>query len=190
MDTLLLTIESLIRLCQADIDGNTILVPKDDPFEVKRLPSVILQGPVLEEHKRRRTMATFINRDLPNLTYTEGRFPRLYHLVFDLIVTTRTERELIQFHEVVARFFARHPQLQVADRGTLTLTVDKPLGSVARVNLSNLRQASGQFRVEDCPIFDGALQTGKLIRDRMVAFEGCQHETITIHPDQEVSLCP
>ena len=55
------------------------------------------------------------------------------------------------------------------DRGTLNITELIPLGGLNRVNLSNLRQSSGKCRIEDCPIYDGLVRDGKLVRD--VTFE-------------------
>ncbi len=60
----------------------------------------------------------------------------------------------------------RIPLLSVPYVGELPLTEVTPLGGGRRVNLSNLRQASGHLRIEDCPV--GAADTlqtntGKLI---------------------------
>jgi len=37
-----------------------------------------------------------------------------------------------------------------------------PVGGLKRVNLSDLRQASGRCRIEDCPVYDGRFQSGRL----------------------------
>ncbi len=46
-----------------------------------------------------------------------------------------------------------------------------PLGGLKRVNLSNLRQASGRCRIEDCPIYDGRVSTGKLATGLKIELE-------------------
>jgi len=56
------------------------------------------------------------------------------------------------------------------------------LGGLARVNLSNLRQSSGRIRIESCPVYDGDLRDGRLIRDRTFQFHGDVTEQRTIQP--------
>lgn len=53
----------------------------------------------------------------------------------------------------------------VGDHGTLNLTELVSLGGLKRVNLSNLRQASGRCRIEDCPVFDGRVIIGPLVKE-------------------------
>ncbi|MHB0998516.1 MAG: hypothetical protein ACYC27_04645 [Armatimonadota bacterium] len=103
--------------------------------------------------------------DQTNLVYEQHNQPRLYHLDFDLIVTTATEGELLDLLEKTARFYQIHPMLPVADHGSLHITELVPLGGLRRVNLSNLRQASGRCRIEDCPVYDGRVSTGPLVAE-------------------------
>lgn len=161
-------VEAFIRLVKADIDPGAVLVAADDVFEVPRVPSVILQGPTLSEDAARRTLAHSISKNRDDFTYEERRHPRLYHLDFDVIVTTGKEAELLDLTEKMARFYQQHPVLPVGDYGTLSLTELVPLGGLRRVNLSNLRQSSGRCRIEDCPVYDGRVQSGKLIRELLV----------------------
>ena len=65
---------------------------------------------------------------------------------------------------------------------SLNLTELVPLGGLARVNLSNLRQSSGRIRIESCPVYDGDLRDGRLIRDRTFQFHGDVTEQRTIQP--------
>ena len=88
----------------------------------------------------------------------------------------------MQLQETIARLYQTHPQIDIACQGTLNLTEMVPLGGLRRVNLSNLRQASGRARLEDCPIYDGKTRTGKLIRDRVFEFQGALDETRTFAP--------
>jgi hypothetical protein len=73
----------------------------------------------------------------------------------------------------------------MAPDGTLNLTELTPLGGLKRVNLSNLRQASGRARIEDCPVYDGIVREGKLIRDRTFQYTGGVDETVTHEPPSE-----
>lgn len=175
-------VEEFIRLAKRDIHPDAVLVAADDVFEVKRTPSVLLQGPVLTENTVRRTPARFLERDVAALSFEECNAPRLYHLDFDIIVTTATEPELLEFQERVARFYQVHPVLDLSPDGTLNLTELTPLGGLKRVNLSNLRQASGRARIEDCPVYDGIVREGKLIRDRTFQYTGGIEETRTHEP--------
>ncbi len=47
-----------------------------------------------------------------------------------------------------------------------------------------MRQASGRTRVEDCPVYDGEVRHGKLIRDRVFDFKDGVQETRTFEPQE------
>lgn len=173
--------EALIRLIKQEVHSNCVLVSADDLFEVKRLTSVLLQGPTLTEHGHRRCPATAFQINQNDLTTKQGRFPRHYHLDYELIVTTGKEVEMLQMQEAVTAFLAAFPVLTVGT-GTLNLTELVPLGSQRRVNLSNLHQCSGKIRIEDCPVFAGAVVDGKLISRVNIAFTGDVHSEINLNP--------
>ena len=162
MDILREVVESFVRLAKSEIHTGAVLVCADDVFEVTDVPSVVLQGPTLSEDSDRRTLARMVKRNVAELTFEQCRHPRLYHLDFDIIVTTGKEADLLDLTEKVARFYQLHPALAVGDHGVLNLTELVPLGGLKRVNLSNMRQASGRCRIEDCPIYDGRVSAGKL----------------------------
>lgn len=162
MDILREVIESFIRLAKSEIHPGAVLVCSDDVFEVTDVPSVVLQGPTLSEDGDRRTPAMLTRRSQTDLTFEQCRHPRLYHLDFDVIVTTGKESELLDLTEKIARFYQLHPTLVVGDHGSLSITELVPLGGLKRVNLSNLRQSSGKCRIEDCPVYDGRLIAGRL----------------------------
>lgn len=181
MDTLRVAVETLVRLVKAGVNEGAVLVAPDDVFEVRRVPSVLLQGPTLVEDGARRTMARSVEKDVPSLSYTATAAPRLYHLDFDVVVTTAHEGELLDLQERVARFYQLHRTLPIGDRGALNVTELVPLGGMRRVNLSNLRQAGGRLRVEDCPVFDGLVESGPLIKNRRFEYRGGV-ETDRAHP--------
>jgi hypothetical protein len=184
MSTIRTVTQEFIRLVRREVHESAVLVAADDVFEVKDTPSVILQGPVLTENGQRRTQARLIERNVPDLSYEECKAPRLYHLGFDIVVTTATETELLSLQEAVARLYQTHPVLEISDKGSLNLTELVPVGGLRRVNLSNLRQASGRARVEDCPVYDGQVRQGKLIRDRVFDFKDGVQETRTFKPHE------
>jgi len=174
MDTIRLATEALIRLFQSEIDPHTLLVAADDVFEATEVPALLLQGPTPVEDARRRTLAQWTERDQGAMTFRSGRYPRLYHLEFELVATAGDERSLLTLIGNVAMLYQRIPLLLVPDLGALSLTEVTPLGGGRRVNLSNLRQASGRLRLEDCPVGDAdALQTetGRLIRIPTIAVD-------------------
>ncbi|MCX5769523.1 MAG: hypothetical protein NTZ09_04520 [Candidatus Hydrogenedentes bacterium] len=84
---------------------------------------------------------------------------------------------LLDLQEKGARFFQAHTVLPVGELGALNLTLLTPLGGLRRVNLSNLRQESGRCRIEDCPVYDGAVLEGKLIHRRVFEFCDGVNET-------------
>ena len=155
-------VEVFVRLVKSEISPGAVLVSADDMFEVTKTPSVVLQGPTLSENGSRRTPAMLTIRNEADLTFEQRRHPRLYHLDFDVIVTTGKETGLLDLTERVARFYLLHPVITVGEYGILNLTELVPLGGLKRVNLSNLRQASGRCRIEDCPVYDGRTEYGKL----------------------------
>lgn len=162
MELLREIVESFVRLVKSEVDTGAVLVASDDVFEVTRTPSVVLQGPTLTEDAARRTPAKQVRKSQGDLTFEERKYPRLYHLDFDIVVTTGKEGELLDLTEKVARFYQLHPVLEVGEHGALNLTELTPLGGLKRVNLSNLRQSSGKCRIEDCPVYDGRVVSGKL----------------------------
>jgi len=174
MDSIRLATEALIRLFQVEIDPHTLLVAADDVFEAAEVPALLLQGPTPVEDARRRTLARWTERDQTAMTFRSGRYPRLYHLDFELVASAGDERSLLTLVSNVAALYQRIPLLSVPDFGTLPLTEVTPLGGWRRVNLSNLRQASGRLRIEDCPVGDAdALQTdmGRLVGTPMIAVD-------------------
>ncbi len=164
-------VEAFVRLVKAEVNPGAVLVCADDIFEVTAVPSVVLQGPTLTEDTARRTPARQVRKNEGELTFEERRHPRLYHLDFDVIVTTGKEGELLDLTEKIARFYQLHPVLEVGEHGSLAITELVPLGGLKRVNLSNLRQASGRCRIEDCPIYDGRVVSGKLATGLAVELE-------------------
>jgi hypothetical protein len=155
-------VETFVRLVKTEVDPGAALVSADDVFEVTKTPSVILQGPTLIENRDRRTPAMLTKRNNADLTFEQCRHPRLYHLDFDIVMTTGKEAELLDLTGKLARFYQLHPVLSVGEHGSLDVTELVPLGGLKRVNLSNLRQASGRCRIEDCPVYDGRISSGKL----------------------------
>ncbi len=182
MESIRLVVESFIRLVKAEIEEDAVLVFSDDVFEVPNVPSVVLQGPTLTENGDRRSQVKLVEKDIPGLTYEECRHPRLYHLDFDLIVTAGHELGLLEYQEKVARFYQLHPVLEVEDEGFLNVTEMVPLGGLKRVNLSNLRQSSGRCRIEDCPVYDGLVRDGKLVKDLIFQFRDGVDEDFTYKP--------
>lgn len=171
MDILREVVESFVRLAKSEIHPGAVLVCADDMFEVTNVPSIVLQGPTLSEDGDRRSQAMLTKRNESGLTFEQCRHPRLYHLDFDIIVTTGKEVDLLDLTEKVAQFYQLHPALTVGDHGVLNLTELVPLGGLKRVNLSNLRQASGRCRIEDCPIYDGRVRAGKLAASVKIKIE-------------------
>jgi len=84
LSTIQTVTETLIRLAKQAIHPDTVLVFPDDLFEVQRTPSVILQGPKLAEDRFRRSQSRLFEKNVAELSFEECRFPRLYHLDFDL----------------------------------------------------------------------------------------------------------
>ena len=163
------------QLVELQVTQQTVLVPSDTPFEIKRTPSMIIQGPQLKENTPRRSQSPIITSNLPELTFTSCKPPRLYHLDFDLILTTATEPDLLDYQEKITAFFQHNLTLAIPNLGSLNLTERKPMGSLRRVNHSNLRQSAGRCRIEDCPIFGSPIQQGKLIKHRTFQFPGTGH---------------
>ena len=87
MNVILNVVEAFIRLVKREVHAVAVLVAADDLFEVKRTPSVLLQGPVLTENTARRTPARLLERNVPALSYEECKAPRLYLMDFVILVS-------------------------------------------------------------------------------------------------------
>ena len=175
-------VETFVRLVKAEITANAVLVPPDDVVEVPRLPSLLLHGPMLAEDKPRRTMAKEIVKDTDALTYEERPYPRFYHLDFDITATTAKEAELVDLVAEVVAFFAFHREIEIPPDGEeLNLTELTPMGGLARVNLTNLKQSSGKYRIEDCPVYAETVETGGLIVTRIFDYQGSTFEETRRH---------
>ena len=146
--------------------------PRTTRLKSSARPVCCSRGRPLLKMPRAAPRRALLKKILPSFSYEECRHPRLYHLDFDVILTTAAEVELLELGERVACFYQIFPILPIGQEGTLNLTELVPLGGLHRVNLSNLRQASGRLRIEDCPVYDGRVTQGKLIRDRTFIFQG------------------
>lgn len=171
MSVLLNTVEAFIRLVRQEVMSSAVLAPPKEIFEVTKTPSLVLQGPTRSLNGSRRSLARVCEKDLDDNTYEVARAPRLYHLDFDVVITTSEQAELLNLEERFTMFLLTNTSLTVGVYGELNLTEIVPVGGAPRVNLSNLRQASGQCRIEDCPVFDDEIIEGKLILKR--TFEIC-----------------
>jgi len=178
-------IESFIRKLQADVTSQTVLISKNDTFETTHVPILIIQGPEITENKSRRSHAKEIVKDTENLTHEERKSPRFYHLDFDFILTTGTEEELLDLQEKVIKFFLNNPALTVNADDSVHMWELNPIGGLVRPNLTNLRQSSGKYRLEDVEIYDNTLTQGKLIEDRIFEYYELPEENlieIRTHP--------
>jgi hypothetical protein len=165
-------IETFIRRLQAEVTPNAVLINKNDLFETTNIPSLVIQGPEVEENKERRTRAKEIVKDTDTLTYEERNYPHFYHFDFDFILTTRTEEDLLDLQERIIKFFLNNPELEINQDDRLNLVELTPMGGLFRPNLSNLRQSSGKYRIEDLLVYDDSLIQGKLIVDRTFEYYG------------------
>jgi hypothetical protein len=165
-------IETFIRRLQAEVTPNAVLINKNDLFETTNIPSLVIQGPEVEENKERRTRAKEIIKDTDALTYDERNYPRFYHLDFDFILTTGTEEELLDLQEKSIKFFLNNPELEINQDDKLNLVELTPMGGLFRPNLSNLRQSAGKYRIEDVLVYDDSLIQGKLVVDRTFEYYG------------------
>lgn len=161
-------VEALIRKLQPDVTPNTVLVPLNEYYEIKQVPSLILIGPKLEENLAKRVSEKRVERDVANFTYTSSNWPRYYHLDFDLVLTAETGAELLDLQEKVIAFFLDNLEIVVSPECSYYLRELIPLGGLDRPNLSNLRQASGKYRIEDVEVFDSRVEEGKLVKYRDV----------------------
>ncbi|HOC94334.1 MAG TPA: hypothetical protein PKH33_18430 [bacterium] len=177
--------EALVRKLQADATPNTVLVPINDHYEIKQVPSLLAIGPKMEENRSKRIYEKRVETDRVSLAYSERNWPRFYHLDFDLVLTTGNGMELLDLQERLTAFFLDNISLSIpcavgwglgpygiepwgSESGDLKFYLRElvPMGGLERPNLSNLRQASGRYRIEDVPVFDHALEQGKLVVHR------------------------
>lgn len=155
-------IEALIRKLQSDVTQNTSLVPPNDYYEIKQTPSLLVIGPKLDENRSKRVSEKRIQVDMETLSYTERNWPRYYHLDFDFVLTAANGAELLDLQEKAIVFFLDNLEISIAEF-TFRLREIVPIGGLDRPNFSNLRQASGRYRIEDVEVFDHDVKEGKLV---------------------------
>ena len=160
------TCEALVAKLRADVLPQVVIVGKGDLHEVKQTPSLLLVGPTLVLDKPKRFLLSDVVVDEPTLTYSETHEPWYYHLDFDLVLNTGAGTELLSLVQAVTGFFRANVALDVAPDARFLLTEMIPLGGLVRPNLSNLRQASGRYRIETVPVYDGYQATGPVVVDR------------------------
>ncbi len=159
--------ESLITSLQAAVTPHTVLVPQNDCYEIKKVPSLIVIGPKVEENKEKRVTEKLQSIDIDALSYSERLWPRYNNLDFELLLTASTGAELLALQELVSVFFIDTKSIVVGD-SIFNIVETTPVGGLDRPNLSNLRQSSGKCRIEDVEVFGTAVETGKLAVDRVV----------------------
>ncbi len=156
------SIEALIKKLQAGVTPNTVLVPVNDYYEIKHTPSLLVIGPKLEENRSKRNSEKRVEVDRDNLSYTERNWPRYYHLDFDFVLTADTGAALLDLQEKGITFFLDNREIATAECA-FKLREMIPIGGLERPNLSNLRQASGRYRIEDVEVFDHDVFDGKIV---------------------------
>lgn len=161
---------TLVRLVRDNVHASAKLVDPDSVFEAGKPPSVVLAGPTITEDRQRRTQSRWLEVSPDPGVVLDRPHPRMYHLDFEIIVTTAKGEELLDYEEHVASFFDLNPTITIPDRGDLVLTLLTPLGGMKRVNLSNLRQASGKCRIEDVPVFSGTPIEAQMILTRIFEY--------------------
>jgi len=164
---------------------NTALVPPNDYYEIKQTPALLVIGPKVEENRSKRNSEKRVEVDRDNFSYTERNWPRYYHLAFDFVLTTGTGAELLNLQEKVIAFFLDNLTISTADF-TFNLRELIPIGGLDRPNLSNLRQTSGRYRIEDVEVFDHEITEGKIVlyREFRLCDFGSRRKVDTFRPDE------
>ena len=99
------SVETLVRELQTDVLEHTVLVPPNEYYEIKHMPSLLVIGPKMEENRAKRVSEKIIVIDRDALTYTERNWPRFYHLDFDFVLTAGNGMELLELQESLISFF-------------------------------------------------------------------------------------
>jgi hypothetical protein len=179
------SVEALILKLQTDVLERAVLVPPNEYYEIKQVPSLLVIGPKMEENRAKRVSEKMVAIDRAALVYTERNWPRFYHLDFDFVLTASTGMELLELQERLIAFFLDNIAVSVplavgwglgpygiepwgSENGAMKFYLIEmvPIGGLDRPNFSNLRQAAGKYRIEDVPVFDHVLEEGKIILHR------------------------
>ena len=156
------SVEALITKLQADVLEHTVLVPPNEYYEIKHTPSLLVIGPKLEENRLKRNSEKRVEVDRDNLSYIERNWPRYYHLDFDCVLNADNGAARLDLQEKVIVFFLDNREVATAEC-VFKLREMIPIGGLERPNLSNLRQASGRYRIEDVEVFDHDVFDGKIV---------------------------
>ncbi len=175
-------VEAFVLRLQSGVTPNVVLIGKNDLHETQNIPGIILQGPSVMENKSRHTppgaTKQYITNE-PALTHEERDYPHFFNFDFNLMITCNTHAELVDLQEKVLQFFLYNATLDVTVDDKIHLHEITPVGGLEMPNLSNLRQAVGQYRMEDVVIYNSDTPvSGKLIEDRIFEYRDYDSEEI------------
>ena len=151
-------IDNVAMATQVDFDGDT--ADALDIVELAAIPALALFGPDIQEDRFRRTSQREATSDIPSLTFSKNRVPRVCQLGFEATLTARGAGELQQLTQELIDFFNRNPRLEVdadtadptAGQRAFDMFLDSGPTRVGTANADDIYSANATFTVHGVPI--------------------------------------
>lgn len=165
--------EAFLAFLRAKIIKRVVVTEEGDHLEITDPPVLVLVGPNVQENRALRGMqeiAVSVNLDAG--TYEgQRRPPRYYSVEYQLLLFSADGERLAKYRDRILQRFPDNPhveyQVEVGADGLFDVKADlvevTAMGSFRRPNLSNLKQVSGIYRLENVPVFSDEVFTGKLV---------------------------
>ncbi len=170
-------VEAFIMKLQGEVKQNTFsvpfnMVPPDDYYEVRTTPSVFVVGPKISENLSKRFLQKEYTRHydgtqnpVENSTI-EKIWPRYYHLDFEFILAAEDSGSLLDLQQELLYFFVVNQTLAISADESYYITMLPMENRTLRPNLSNVKQTTLYYRIEDIQIQPVTEIEGHIVIDR------------------------
>lgn len=167
-------IDNVAVATQVDFDGDT--ADALDVVQLAEIPALALFGPDIQEDRFRRTSERKATSDVPSLSYSKTRVPRVCQLGFEATLNARGVGELQQLQQELLTFFQRNPWLEVdldtsdpsAGVRSFDMFLDSGPARIGSPNADDIYSASATFTIYGVPIDadDGStVESGYMLDD-------------------------
>lgn len=127
----------------------------------EKFPAVIMRGPFLKEDKFFRELDDKLDRDIEKLTYKKTFAPKVYDVVYKILIISEGDIEGLNTISKVITFFAVNNQLNINGKIYNIELIEVPEDSLTS-NISDLSRYEGKFLIEGIE-FDTGYEDGRLV---------------------------
>lgn len=179
--TLSAAVSALITEAASHICEHSVLAPADDEYEITNPPVLIFVGPTVKKSGLEHGIGEEEFYDEDEAAFTISATPVLYDLHFEVIAAAESGEDLLDVQQAAMSFLAEHDSIAIDEFGSLPLDEVTPIGGGQRVNLSNIRQATGEWVLRGFPVYDTRTLTAYPIESVTVDMET---DSVTVEEPQ------